>query len=282
MLAALQALHHYRLLDDVTITVYLTGDEEKIGRPDSVSRKDFIERAKRHDVALGFESAAGLNTVATARRGGSLWQLKVYGKQAHSSGIFNNNYGAVYEAARIVDNFRVALSNEKYLTFNPAFFAGGSEIQYDSAQIQAKITGKTNIISPLAIVHGDLRFLTESQKQKARAKMRTIATTNNLPGTTAEISFSDGIPSMEPTLGNANLARILSKVTSDLGLGPIHAGDPGTRGAGDISYVAKFLDCLDGLGASGKGAHAPGEIINLKQYPRLIQRATIFIYRMTR
>ena len=39
---------------------------------------------------------------------------------------------------------------------------------------------------------------------------------------------------------------------------------------------------LDGLGASGKGAHAPGETIDLKEFPILIQRAAIFIYRLTR
>jgi glutamate carboxypeptidase len=35
----------------------------------SVSRKDFITRAQQCDVALGFETAIGLNTVTTARRG---------------------------------------------------------------------------------------------------------------------------------------------------------------------------------------------------------------------
>ncbi|HLX91063.1 MAG TPA: hypothetical protein VKR32_05240 [Puia sp.] len=32
----------------------------------------------------------------------------------------------------------------------------------------------------------------------------------------------------------------------------------GLRGAGDISFFAASLNCLDGLGASGGGAHAPG------------------------
>ena len=66
-----------------------------------------------------------------------------------------------------------------------------------------------------------------------------------------------------------------------MGLGPTVAGDPGSRGAGDISYIAKYLDCIDGLGASGKGAHAPGETINLKEFPYLVQRAAILIYRLT-
>ncbi|WP_367949201.1 hypothetical protein [Hymenobacter sp. BRD128] len=60
------------------------------------------------------------------------------------------------------------------------------------------------------------------------------------------------------------------------------AGDPGSRGGGDIAYVAQYLDCLDGLGAPGKGAHAPGETINLKEFPKLVERTALMIYRLTR
>ena len=127
-----------------------------------------------------------------------------------------------------------------------------------------------------------LRFLSEAQKDSAREKMIKIATTNNLGATSATISFVDGIPSMEPTAGNNALVDILNKVSTDMGIGPTAAGDPGSRGAGDISYIAKYLDCMDGLGASGKGAHAPGETLNLREFPILIQRAAVFIYRLTR
>lgn len=282
ILAALQALQKANLLNDVTITAYFTGDEEKTGVPVAVSRKDFIERAKQSDIALAFEGAEGLNTVATARRGASGWKLKVYGKQAHSSGIFNNNYGAIYEAARIINTFREQLGKEQYLTFNPGIFVGGADVVYDSANIRAQVSGKTNIISPSAIVQGDLRFLTEKQKQNARANMRAIATSSNLAGTTAEITFSDNIPAMEPTAGNNKILAIINDISIDLGLGTTKAGDPANRGAGDISYIAKYVDCIDGLGASGRGAHAPGETINLNEYPKLIQRAALLIYRLTR
>ena len=85
---------------------------------------------------------------------------------------------------------------------------------------------------------------------------------------------------MEPTEGNNKILQILNNATKDMGIGETIAGDPGSRGAGDISYVAKYVDCLDGLGASGNGAHAPGETINLKEFPYLIQRAAILMYRL--
>ena len=282
IIAALKAMHQYGLLDQTTITVYMTGDEESAGRPREVSRGDFITRAQQHDIALAFETASGMNTIATARRGASGWKLEVEGKQGHSSGVFGNaGYGSIYEAARIINSFRERLSKEPYLTFNPGLIVGGSEVSYNDEAQQGQVAGKTNIISPRTYANGDLRFLSEEQKENARSVMREIVG-EPLPGTKASIRFSDGIPSMPPTEGNTKLAAQLSEVSEALGFGKVSPGNPGSRGAGDISYVAKYLDCLDGLGASGRGAHAPGETINLKEYPKLIQRTAVFFYRLTR
>jgi glutamate carboxypeptidase len=283
MIIALQALHAQGLLKDADIIAYLTGDEEHAANPREISRADFIESAKQTDIALAFEGANGLNSVATARRGASGWTINVKAKTGHSSGVFTPNagYGAIYEAARIVNEFRVQLSTEKYLTFNPGVFIGGSEMNYNSAKSTGTAIGKTNIISPAVTVTGDLRFLTEDQKINARKKMSAIVA-DNLAGTKATIKFTDGIPSMAPTQGNDKLLEIISGVTKDMGLGATTAGDPGSRGAGDISYIAAYVDCIDGLGASGKGAHAPGETINLKELPFLIKRAALTIYRLSR
>jgi glutamate carboxypeptidase len=122
--------------------------------------------------------------------------------------------------------------------------------------------------------------LSEAQKEEARTKMKEIVK-KNLPGTSAQITFTDGIPAMEPTKGNNALAQLVSQVSQEMGLGVVKPGDPGARGAGDISYVAAFVPCLDGLGATGQGAHAPGETINLKELPLLIQRTALLIYRLT-
>lgn len=282
VITALQALHSLGLLDDTQITVYFTGDEEKAGIPSSVSRKDFIERAQRAEIALGFEGAQGLNTVATARRGSSSWELRVTAKTGHSSGVFSNGagYGSIYEAARIINSFREEMSTEKYLTFNPGLIIGGSDMEYDGTKASGEAMGKTNIISPETIVTGDLRFLTEEQKDAAREKMKTIVS-KNLNGSKATIRFQDGIPSMEPTEGNNKIVKVVDGISQAMGIGATKAGDPGSRGAGDISYVAKYVDCIDGLGASGRGAHAPGETINRKEFPYLIQRAALLIYRLT-
>ncbi|MFL0682152.1 MAG: M20/M25/M40 family metallo-hydrolase [Algoriphagus aquaeductus] len=282
VLASLKALHQLGLLDDRTITVYFNGDEESTGNA-ALSRKDFIERAKQHDIALGYETAQGFSTATVARRGAGGWTLKTTGRQSHSSGVFGQGagYGAIYEAARILNEFRESLAGEKYLTFNPGQFIGGSDVTLDQTSGTGTALGKTNIVAREAVVTGDLRFLGEAQKEAARAKMREIVA-KNLHQTDAEITFTDGIPSMSPREENYALAGILNQVSLDMGLGEVKPGDPGSRGAADIAYVADILPGLDGLGASGTGAHAPGETINMKQFPDLIKRNTILLYRLTR
>jgi glutamate carboxypeptidase len=283
IITALQALQYIGALKDMNVVVYFTGDEERAGTPHELARKDLVERAKNADIALCFESSEGLHRVAAARRGASGWAVNVTAKTGHSSGVFSSGsgYGAIYEAARIINSFREELGNEKYLTFNPGFIVGGSEIKVDQQGARAEALGKSNIISPEARVSGDLRFISEEQKDQARKKMSAIVA-KSLNGTQATITFTDGLPAMQPSAGNDKLVAQLDRVSNDMGLGNVKAGDPGTRGAGDISDIAKYVDCLDGLGASGKGAHQAGETINLKQYPLLIERTTVFIYRLTR
>jgi glutamate carboxypeptidase len=283
MITALQALQAMGMLKDMNVIAYFTGDEEKSGTPHALARKDFIERAKTCDIALGFESAGGLDHVVAARRGASGWFVDVTAQTGHSAKVFAADYGdgAIYEAARILNTFREQLSSEPYLTFNPGIIVGGSEIQVDPQDTRGSATGKTNIISPVCKMSGDLRFLREPQKDSARDKMRAIVAAS-LPGTHATIRFADGLPSMEPTPGNLRLVAEVDKLSREMGWGPSTYDDPAVRGAGDISDIAKYVDCLDGLGAAGKGAHEAGETIDLRLFPLLIQRAAILMGRLAR
>ena len=280
LLYALKALHAAAALKDARVTVVLTGDEESAGSPVEVSRRDMIEAAKASDLALSFETAVR-NTATVGRRGSSSWTLEVEAKTGHSAGIFSQGTGsgAIFEAARIVNQFYEVLGKEKYLTFNPAVIVGGTEAELGGAS--GKASGKTNVVPAKAIVRGDLRFLSQEQRESARARMREIVT-RGLPGTSAKITFRDGIPSMAPTEGNYALLKELDQVSRDIGSGGVEALDPGERGAGDIAYVSHLLPGLDGIGARGGNAHAPGEWVDLESLPALTKRAALLIYRLTR
>ena len=78
-----------------------------------------------------------------------------------------------------------------------------------------------------------------------------------------------------------NVLQLLNQVSLDLGQGEVKPYDPALRGAGDISFVAQYLDCLDGLGAIGGGAHAPNEFIDLKRLQDIEKRVALLIHRIT-
>ena len=279
LLFALKALRETGALKDAQIVVMLTGDEEDSGDPVEASRGDMIAAAKRSDLALSFENG-GSNIATVARRGSSEWTLEVTARTGHSSQIFKGmGSGAIFEAARILHQFYETLRGEEYLTFNPSVISGGTEVEVKDQSLTTK--GKTNVVPARVIVRGDLRFIREEQKEAARAKMREIVA-KSLPGTTATITFADGIPAMSPSEGNYNLLKQLDAVSQDLGFEKIEALDPGVRGAGDVAYVTHLIPGLDGLGATGGGAHARGEYADLDTLPRQIKRAAVLIYRLTR
>jgi glutamate carboxypeptidase len=281
MLYALKTLFDKGLLKDVQIIVAYTGDEESSGKPISISRKDLVEAAKRSDIALGFETSTGFNNATVARRGSSGWKVEVTGKRAHSAGIFNENVGAgaIFELSRILNEFYNEVRGEEYLTFNPGLILGGTQLTFEEALSKGSAFGKSNVIAQTAIVDGGLRFISEEQKENAREKMRAIVA-NNLPHTSAKISFVDSYPSMGPTEGNSRLLKVLNQVSLDLGQGGVEAYDPGKRGAADVSFVAEYVDCLDGLGTMGKGSHTPQETVNLNTIEALTKRTAILIYRL--
>jgi len=281
VLYALKALHENNLLNDSQIIVAFTGDEESTGKPLELSRKDLIDAAKRSDIALGFETSTGFNYATVARRGSSGWELEVSGKRAHSSGIFNKQIGAgaIFEGSRILNAFYNQVKGEEFLTFNPGVILGGTDIEFDKEQNEGEAFGKNNVVAQTLIVKGGLRFISEEQKERARSKMREIVK-KNLPHTTAKITFNDSYPAMQPTDGNHKLLALLNDVSADLNQGEVLAYDPGKRGAADTSFVADYVDCLDGLGTMGTGAHTPKETMDLSTFEALTKRTALLIYRL--
>ena len=282
MLLALRALKDAGTLDSMHITVVMTGDEEAAGSPITAARAALMEAARASDVALAFEGGSrGL--ISTSRRGSSSWTLEVKARQAHSAGVFSegSGYGAVYEGARIIDEFRRTLVGQQGLTFNVGLIAGGTSVTLDTSGTRITAEGKGNIIAPAFRASGDLRFLRESQKDSARAVMRTIVA-RSLPGATATITFRDGYPAMPSTDAGARLVAAFDGASRALGYGPVVAQGAESRGAGDVSFVAPFIPGMDGLGVSGRGSHSPQEAVSLPSLRMAAERAAVFMARLAR
>ena len=285
IVAALRAMQAAGTLKGANIEIHMTGDEEDAGSPIEKARADLIAAGKRSDVALDFEGLVrdgGADMGSVARRSSDSWTVTATGKSAHSSGIFSAaaGDGAIYELTRILYRFRTELP-EPNLTFNVGLIAGGQQAELDAGGIRATVTGKTNIIAPIAVARGDLRALSPEQIERVKAKMTAIVA-GHAPGTDAKISFDPGgYPSMAPTDGNRVLLSKLNGVNRDLGLPEMAPLDPLKRGAGDISFVAADVDGLAGLGPYSTGDHAPGEAVDFPSIARQATRAAIFMSRLS-
>jgi glutamate carboxypeptidase len=284
IVAALRAMQAAGTLRQANITVFLSGDEEDAGSPIGLARRDLVAEGRKADVALDFENLSvvdGEDMGSIARRSAGSWTVTVSGNSAHSAGWGNPGvgYGAIYELARIVDQFRRELPEDK-LTYNVGLVGGGQTAVLDPGKIRLEATGKTNIVAPIAIARGDLRAISQEQIDRVRARMRAIVA-QSLPGTKAEISFdADAYPPMPPTEGNRALLARLNGVNRDLGLPEMGELDPAKRGAGDISFVAADVDGLIGLGPASSGSHTDKEAVFIPSISRQAKRAAILMSRL--
>jgi glutamate carboxypeptidase len=283
MLSALKAMKAAGVLDKADITIVLSGDEERHGDPTSISRRDMIEAGKRSDVALEFENGSRVNgkdTVRTSRRSALTWQLETSGRSGHSSGVFNENlgFGAIYEMARILDQFRMEL-REDGLTYNVGLVLGGATAKLNETRTGGEATGKSNVVAPVSIAQGDLRTLSNEQTARVQAKMKAIVA-DHLAKTGATMEFNEAYPAMAETEASKALVTRLNEVNATLGLEPEGTVDPRLGGAGDIAFVAPYVPGLVGVGALGAGAHAEGETVYLDSLPTQAKRMALLMYRL--
>jgi glutamate carboxypeptidase len=284
MLMALDAMQAAGVLRDTDITVVLDGDEEAHGEPVSVSRRDLLAAAHHTDVALEFEGTPRFKGVyygSVSRRSSTSWTLTATGNTGHSSAIFSEAMGdgAIYEVARILDTFRRELP-EASLTYNVGIIAGGTRYEKAADGESISVAGKNNIVPPAAMASGDIRTISNAQTEKTQQKMREIVA-KHLPGTGAEIKFSEGYPAMPPTEASRAILKVLNGANRSLGFAEMPELDPMLRGAGDIAFVSDLLPGIAGVGATGTNAHAPGETVDLPSQVVNAKRDAVLMYRLS-
>lgn len=288
MLSALKAMQAAGVLKNTEITIVLSGDEEDAGRPRSLSRKDLIDAGKGSDIALEFEPGGrdggvdGKDSVRLGRRSSITWTLDTTGKRAHSAGIFDDSVGdgAIYELARILDQFRTQL-REPGLTYSVGLVLGGSTAVRNADNTGGTAMGKSNVVPQVALANGDLRTLNDEQTARVEKEMQAIVS-QHLPVTGAQLTFAEGdYPAMAVTAKSEALLAKLQLVNQTLGFAPEEVVDPMHGGAGDISFVGPYVTGLVGVGAMGEGAHSEHETVYLDSLPKQAKRMALLMYRLS-
>lgn len=226
------------------VTFLLTSDEE-VG---STTSRPLIERlAREHGAVLVLEPAAG-GRLKIARKGVGDFVLRVRGREAHAGNDPERGVSAVEELARQVLRLHALTDPGRGTTVNVGVIRGGL---------------RPNVVAGTAEAEIDVRVSSQAEAERILALFRSWQPV--LPGARVVIEGGFNRPPMEPTPGNVALLDRAREVGRRLGL-ELEGATVG--GASDGNFTSALgIPTLDGLGATGDGAHAEDEHVLLDELP---------------
>ena len=247
MLAGLaMAFHALAGLDDRDgVTLLVTGDEE-IGSP--TSRALIEEEARKASAALVLEASADGGALKTARKGVSLYDVRVLGRAAHAGLEPELGVNATLELAHQALVVSALAEPARGTTVTPTVMRAGTT---------------TNTVPAEGSFAVDVRVQTLAEQARVDAALRSLRTV--VPGASLEITGGPNRPPLDAAASAAlfDRARLLA---GRLGLPDLVAVAVG--GASDGNFTAGVgTPTLDGLGAVGGGAHAADEHVLVEALP---------------
>ena len=234
------------------VALVATTDEET----GSATSKALIQRlAKTVQAVLVFEASLD-GKVKTGRKGTAMYQVSVTGKAAHAGLEPEKGINATTELAKLVMQISALENPEFGTTAVPTVMQSGTT---------------TNTVPALAKLDIDVRSFTMAELNRIDKSIK------GLSSEVAKVEVTGGInrPPLEIS-STKELYEKLEKVAKDLGLTPIGHASVGGASDGNLAAAAG-AKVLDGLGAVGMGAHAPGESIKISTIEERIKLTASFI-----
>lgn len=238
---ALEAIRAQELKPEVAPVLFINSDEE-IGSQESTPH---IRRlAKRADRAFVMEPSLGpTGKLKTARKGVGRFTIRVIGRAAHAGLEPEKGASAILELSFVIQKLFALNDPERGITVNVGTIDGGI---------------RPNVVAPESQAIVDVRVLHQEDARWIEAQILGMQPTT--PGTQLMVEGRIGRPPMEKTPGNQQLWQQAQQAASELAIDL----EEGTAGGGsDGNTTSLYIPTLDGLGAVGDGAHAPGEFIYL-------------------
>ncbi|GAB3420159.1 zinc-binding metallopeptidase family protein [Flindersiella endophytica] len=246
LLVALFALA--RIGADAPLTFLVTSDEE-IG---SAASRSLIEaEARQAQAVLVLEGAGPGGTLKSARKGWSIYQVRLRGKAAHAGLEPDKGRNALVCLAELVQSAATLSRPATGLTVTPTLAKAGTTVNTVPAQAEFSL---------------DVRASTADDQQTIDAAIRRLGSADR-GGVRVDVDGGVNRPPMEPTAAGSLLRR------AEACAGQLGLPCPGAVTVGGISdanlTAALGIPTLDGLGAVGGGAHAAGEWVDI---PATVER----------
>ena len=236
----LQAMYAIKDIPNAARRVALVGTtDEEIGS--HASRGLIEELARGAKATLVFESSID-DTVKIGRKGTSMYRITVHGRAAHAGLEPEKGINATVEISKIVLAMAALENPEHGTTVVPTLMHSGST---------------TNTVPATATLDIDARSFLASELARIDTAIKSLQPSN--PEARIEIAGGVNRPPLEHS-ATAELYELIEGVAKELGLTPV--GHVSVGGASDGNIAAAVGGrVLDGLGASGYGAHAAHEHI---------------------
>jgi glutamate carboxypeptidase len=240
-----QALYAVSLLrDQRDVTVLVTSDEE-IG---SASSRALLEDEARRSRAVLIPEPSAAGALKTARKGVSMYRVRVEGRAAHAGLEPEQGVNATVELAHQVVEIAALADGHGETTVTPTTSRAGTS---------------RNTVPALGEVDIDARAWTVDEQERLHDALQSLSPHDDR----ARVLVSGGVnrPPLEGT-ATAALMLLARRCAVDLGLPPLQEAAVG--GGSDGNFTGALgVPTLDGLGAVGGNAHAEGEWADVAAMP---------------
>ena len=254
-LQAVYALANSKEIKDLTQKVALiaTSDEET---GSETSKKLIADISKVAKYVLVFEASYQDGQVKTARKGTSMYKIKVIGKAAHAGLEPEKGINATVEISKLINQIIELADSKSGTTVVPTVLQSGTT---------------TNTVPEVATLDIDCRSFEMKQLQRIDSEIRKLQSSS----AKVEVSGAINRPPLEEQ-NSKQLFQILNNKLKSVGKSEVLSAAVGGASDGNLAAAAG-AQVLDGLGAVGHGAHAKTEHILKSKIESQIEMAKLLI-----
>lgn len=236
----------------IPIEIVISSDEE-IGSPGSAG---FIgHRCANAKAALFLEPARPDGSVVASRNGGSLFEIEVFGKAAHSGNQFLDGVSAINCLAEIIADLAKLSNDPEGYNLNVGLISGGSGVYIVPDYARAAIS---------------TRFTTLQQRDFLLQSCRSIIESHEKPGIKITMSKPVGFLPMDKTPANQALLDLVRKAAGKLNLSLTSSDVRGPADCGIASCMG--IPTLCGMGPVGGNLHTALEYLDTES---LVERLAL-------
>ena len=253
------AVHAVAALSDRSgVEILITSDEE-VGS--DTSRELIEQRAKACGNVLVFEPSADGGALKTARKGTGTFEIVVHGKAAHAGLEPEKGINSLIAAAELITRIATFGDPATATTVTPTVASAGTV---------------DNVVPAESRVRVDCRVEQPGEKERLEALFASLTT--SVAGATIEVHGGITRPPM-PAAASATLFPLAQKAAADVGVGDVVG--VGVGGGSDGNFTAAIgVPTLDGMGATGGGAHADHEYVLVDTMLDRVRLVTALIERL--